>query len=253
MSRTIMDYPLNQPDDFVQFIANDFLVKEGFRQVNYKGETVWKHGYGVWVAPSYIKLQYGNGHLHLETWIRSFGEHSLDGAWGFAVKAYVRNQVNSLLALLCQPVSPVAPQPVYAGASVPPNPASAAQQPNYAGMPPQPNSDSQTGYVNPPTQPNPNLSAAAPPAPPYAPIPVQTHNPTGSATASLILGLVSILGLFTPIVGIVAGITAISTGVRGRVSTSKGMATAGITLGIIFLILSAIVWILNILLSLALI
>lgn len=46
MSRFIADYQSGKPDDFIKFVSEDFFAKEGFRQVNYKGETVWKKGVG---------------------------------------------------------------------------------------------------------------------------------------------------------------------------------------------------------------
>ena len=87
MSRYIADYTINKPDDLIKFIAEDFLTKEGFRQTVYKGETVWKKGVGAVSAPQFIKLQYGQGNVHLEAWIKSFGEHGVTGFYGALRKA----------------------------------------------------------------------------------------------------------------------------------------------------------------------
>ena len=86
MSRFIADYQSGKPDDFIKFVSEDFFAKEGFRQVNYKGETVWKKGVGFLTAPSFISFRYSQGNIHLEAWIKSFGEHGLDGFYGAVTK-----------------------------------------------------------------------------------------------------------------------------------------------------------------------
>lgn len=225
MSRTVMSYPIQQPEDFIRYISNDFFTKEGFRTVFYHGETVWKHGTGLLVAPSYVKLEYANGQLRIEAWIRSFGEHSLDGFWGFAVKEQLRNRINTLLRLLYQPLpnmqQPSAPMPGASPAAAPAFSAQAAPSP----------------------------ASNVPPAAPV-PVPVQVHNPTGPAVASLILGIVSVFGLLSPIVGVVCSILAICLGLRGKKSSAKGLAIAGLVLGIVFLVVSALSWLWNILIVL---
>ena len=75
---------------------------------------------------------------------------------------------------------------------------------------------------------------------------------SGKATAALTLGIISLLGLCVPIVGIVCGIIAIF---MARKSTSTSIqsgflpishAKIGMILGIIGLVLSIIMWIINI-------
>lgn len=56
------------------------------------------------------------------------------------------------------------------------------------------------------------------------------------AVASLILGLVSIVTWLFPIAGYITTILAIVFATKGRHSEKKGMATAGLVLGIIFLV-----------------
>ncbi|NLP25733.1 MAG: hypothetical protein GX365_00070, partial [Clostridiales bacterium] len=36
------DFIINQPDEFVRFIVQDFFSKEGFTYTEYKGEYVWR-------------------------------------------------------------------------------------------------------------------------------------------------------------------------------------------------------------------
>ena len=76
-------------------------------------------------------------------------------------------------------------------------------------------------------------------------IPVIVHSTAGSATLALIMGLVSIAGLVVPIIGVICGILAILSGRKGMKSSAAGKATAGMVLGIVFLCISALIWIGN--------
>ena len=58
------------------------------------------------------------------------------------------------------------------------------------------------------------------------------------AVATLILGLVSIVTWLFPIAGYITTILAIVFATKGRHSEKKGMATAGLVLGIIFLVVT---------------
>lgn len=58
------------------------------------------------------------------------------------------------------------------------------------------------------------------------------------AVAALVLGLVSIVTWLFPIAGYITTILAIVFATKGHHSEKKGMATAGLVLGIIFLIVT---------------
>lgn len=211
MSRYIADYTINKPDDLIKFIAEDFLTKEGFRQTVYKGETVWKKGVGAVSAPQFIKLQYGQGNVHLEAWIKSFGEHGVTGFYGALPKSELNSRVQTLVRLLSQEI-PATQAPIPTGATA--------------------------------------ADSFAKESPTPAPVPVAVHNPTNKATISIITGILSILtSLFIPLIGVILGIIAISTGRVGKQSTAKGLASAGFVTGIIGLVISAAIWILNFVLS----
>ena len=44
MSRYTNDLPLNKPVDFVQFMMNDYLSKNGFSTAEWKGQPVYRAG-----------------------------------------------------------------------------------------------------------------------------------------------------------------------------------------------------------------
>lgn len=210
------DFIINQPNEFVRFIVQDFFDKEGFTYTEYKGEYVWKKGNGWVTAPQFIKVDYLNGQIHIEAWLKTallpgvyVGEMDLKGGYGILLKKELQKSVDALIALLQQPVN----QPAYA-----PNgaPQQGFNQPGYDG--------------NVPFQ---------------QPIPVATHNPTKAATNALVFGLCGIIGFLIPIIGVIASILGISYANKGMKSSAKGKATVGMVLSIIFLVTSIIMWIVN--------
>ena len=46
MARYTYDLVLNKPEDFVQFVMNDFLQKNRFEPADYNGEAVYRAGEG---------------------------------------------------------------------------------------------------------------------------------------------------------------------------------------------------------------
>lgn len=240
MARYIADFQTGKPDDMIRFITEDFFQKEGFTLVNFKGEAVWKKGSGLMTAPQFVKLSSVNGTVHLEAWLKNailpgvyVGELGLNGAYGWAIKKVLKDRVNTLTSLLLQGAPEAVPAAV---------PAAAAAQ----AIPVQ--------NTVPAAAPSAELPANGLPVVPAAPgagqvspypaqvpaVPVAVHDPRGKATASLVLGLVSIIGCFWPFPAIVTSIIGIITGVTGRKSTARGMATVGMILSIVFLIVSVV-------------
>ncbi len=111
MARWTVDEPLGQPDDFVEFFMNDYLVKNGFRKTIRKGEEVWQEGDGLLTMARFIRYSYGNGILHLEAWIGLFRENALKGFMGAYPKKVFRDSLEEMLRLLHQPL----PQPGQEG------------------------------------------------------------------------------------------------------------------------------------------
>lgn len=213
MARFVTEFSINQPKEFVDFILKDFCAKEGFEYTQFKGENVWKKGIGMMTAPQFIKVDYQNGKVRLEAWMKYAilpgvycGEMGLTGFWGFAVKQMLKSRVDALIALLQQPVDGAGDAAVKAGE----NTAAGAAE---------------TGD---------SVSA---------PIPVTVHDSPGKAVAGMITGLLSIVFCFWWLGGLVLGIIGIILGMQGRRSSKKGMGTAGVVCGIIGIVLTVLVFI----------
>ena len=104
MARWVRDEVLNQPADFVDFLMNDYLMKNGFKQTERKGEQVWKEGDGYFAMARFLKYSYINGVLHLEAWVGLFRENALKGFVGSLPKKFYRESLEELLRLLNQPI-----------------------------------------------------------------------------------------------------------------------------------------------------
>lgn len=104
MARWIRDEELNQPQDFVQFMMEDYLKKNGFKEKKRRGELVWQNGDGFLVMARFIRYEYSEGKLHLEAWVGKFRENALKGFVGTLPKKIFKGSLEELLGLLHQPL-----------------------------------------------------------------------------------------------------------------------------------------------------
>ncbi len=96
-------------DDDIRNVVTSYLSSEGFTNTTYKGEQVWKKGVGMVAAPQFLKVNFQNGQVQIEAWIKYallpgvyVGEMGLSGFVGVAVKKPLKERVNTLIALLQQ-------------------------------------------------------------------------------------------------------------------------------------------------------
>lgn len=110
MARYIRDVVLNKPDDFVSFIMNDYLQKNGFRMSDWKGEPAFRAGDAMMEGYKYLKWSYVNGVFHLEAWLKGTfgGEWNLNGFVGIMMKKPYRENLEQLVIILQQSI----PQPM---------------------------------------------------------------------------------------------------------------------------------------------
>ena len=87
--------------------VHKYLIGQGYNYEDFKGERLFKKGYGVVSAPTFIKLIIDNGaldgsqpRLTLQAWLKYAwmpgvysGEMDLTGAMGFAVKSTLKSRV----------------------------------------------------------------------------------------------------------------------------------------------------------------
>lgn len=114
MPRYIQDIVLNKPDDFVAFMMNDYLQKNGFSPSDWKGEPAFRAGDAMLEGYKYIKWGYNGGVLHLEAWLKgNFGnEMDLDGFVATLQKKPFKDSLEQLFTLMQQDV-PMPGQPAY--------------------------------------------------------------------------------------------------------------------------------------------
>jgi hypothetical protein len=214
MSRYIRNEILNQPEDFVNFMMQDFLSKHGFEYVQFKGQMVYRAGGGFVELPKFFTWNYQNGVMHIEAWIRVlwlpgvYGkENDMTGFYGGMVKDIYKKDVEQLIALLHQPLNqqPYIQQP-YGQPGVQQN----GMPQNQPGM--------QTNGM-----------------PQNQPTMVYGVDTSRYANMALGFGIVGLL-LCWSFYGIIVDAIALIYGIKGQKSAKKGRATAGLVCAIISLV-----------------
>lgn len=106
MARYIKDIVLNQPEDFVAFMMNDYLEKNSFVLKTWKGAPAYISGAPFIEKYRIMTWSYTNGVLHLEACLGNFfgGEMDLRGVYGIVIKSTYRREIERLVTLLKQPV-----------------------------------------------------------------------------------------------------------------------------------------------------
>ncbi len=106
MARYVRDLVLNKPDDFVQFMMNDYLQKNSFIMSEWKGEAAYRAGDAMMEGYKYLKWYYRDGVFHLEAWLKGTfgGEWDLSGFVAVLQKKPYRESLEQLFAVLQQPL-----------------------------------------------------------------------------------------------------------------------------------------------------
>ncbi len=216
MARYVQDVTLDKPDDFVHFIMNDYLQKNGFIMSDWKGEPAYRAGDPMLEGYKFLKWSYTNGHFHLEAWLKGTmgGEWDLEGFVACAQKGPYKQNLQALIQTLQQPL----PQPEGTAS---------------------PQAAPQTGGPSAPDAQN-----TGNPAP--AAIPVQTVDNCNAATLALVFGILSIVFCCIPILSLIFGILGFSQARMGQGSSKASQAKAGKICCIVGLSLAACVFVCNI-------
>lgn len=207
MSRYIRHEVLNQPGDFVEFMMNDFLAKHGFRLVDFKGQRVYRAGGGWFEMPKFLVWSYQDGVFHMEAWARYL---ILPGVYSREkdLDGFYGGVVKKMYKSDLEQLVALLHQPLNAQAGQ----QNAGQMPQGA-----------------------------------APIVVQGSDTTRYANIALGFGIAGLLLSWLTWVTVVLNITAIIYARKGATSKKKGRATAGMVCAIIGLVITGIVYALNLL------
>ncbi len=217
MARYIREVKIDKPNDFVEFMVNDFLTKHGFKLVEFKGQMVYRAGGGWFEMPKFVLWGYQNGIFHMEAWMRNmwfpglYGkENDLTGFMGAIPKESFKKDVEQFLSLLFQTL---------------PN--------QQNGMPQQGQFNMQNGMQQ-QGQPMPQT------------VYVQGVDTSRYANMALAFGIIG-LALCWSFYGILFQILGIIYAKKGLSSVKKGRATAGLVCAVLGLVILVILLLLNIL------
>lgn len=106
MARTTITIPFTQEQTTADQTARRILAIDGYHEIDYNGEKVWKKGTGLMTAMHYIKLEFQDNQLAISGWIQvgigSVGgkERDLSGFTGVIPKQSVRSTMNKILAAI---------------------------------------------------------------------------------------------------------------------------------------------------------
>ena len=225
MARFIQDVVSNKPDDFVYFMMNDYLQKNGFVTSDWKGEPAYRAGDGFMEGYKYLKWSYTSGVFHLEAWMKGTfgGEMNLDGFVGCLMKKPYKENLLRLITLLQQTI-PESGQAMGAAQTASTGGGQAAGTASATG-------NSTAGTPNP------------------GPIPVQTMDNYKDAQMALVFGILSLVLCWSPIFCILMSVFAFSKSRTGKGSSKANLAKAGKICSIVALCLTAGLFFINIVLN----
>lgn len=207
MARYINNLLLNKPADFVAFMMNDYLQKNGFSMADYKGQPAYRAGDPFLEGYKYIIWGYDGSMLHVEAWLKGpfGGEMDFTGFVASLQKKPFRESLEQLFYLMNQPLPGEQPLAASYGQQAAP----------YA----------QSG-----------------PYPAGAPIPVQTVDNSGPAVWALVFGVLSVLTcIFIPYFSIIFSVLGVNKARLSGGSSKAGVAKVGQVLSIIGAAIAAVV------------
>lgn len=106
MARFTRDITLNKPENFVEFIMNDYLQKNSFSMSDWKGEPAYRAGDAMMEGFKFLKWSYEGGVLHVEAWLKGTfgGEWNLEGFVGCLQKRPYKESLEQLFTVLQQDI-----------------------------------------------------------------------------------------------------------------------------------------------------
>lgn len=103
MGRTVKDFVFNQYPQGLANMVHEYLISEGYKLKERKGEQVYQKGVGLAMGPTFIKLTLINNGARLEGWQMSAilpgvyaGEIDIDSFVGVAVKGPLKERFRTI-------------------------------------------------------------------------------------------------------------------------------------------------------------
>lgn len=106
MPRTTIQIPFQKDSNQVHEAVKSVLLQNGYREVTYGDEMVWKKGTGFLTAMQYIKVAYQGHILVVSGWTRvglgqyGFKEQALDGMVAVIPKTAVKKVMTQIQTII---------------------------------------------------------------------------------------------------------------------------------------------------------
>jgi len=109
MSRSIEEVATDKTATEIGELVENYMRRSGFIRTVFRGENVWRKGSGVMSGPLFMKIEPGEGRVHIEVWITHavapglfVGEQDLRWPFPLITKNLLRLRLRELIALLRQ-------------------------------------------------------------------------------------------------------------------------------------------------------
>lgn len=107
MARYTEEFVFDGNQEQLEVQIQNYMDQEGFKLTNYKGEEVFKKGYGILTGPEYLKVEYFDGTVVLGAWIKFallpgvfLGETGITGAFGAIPKKKLKKRVTRIIDII---------------------------------------------------------------------------------------------------------------------------------------------------------
>lgn len=235
MGRSTRYIHLDKSKEYVESIIRDYLTKNSFSLVDWKGEPVYRAGEPLALGYHYLKWSYSNGILQLEAWIGGLSnkEYHIDNGFGAAPTIQSAPYKISLQHLISQLEQPLPSEAlVYANPYIPPDTQSDTQTNISPDAQVNMQQDMQAGMQN--------------NAPTPVNTPIQTTNNDNTAVVSLVFGVLSIVSSGVFFISVALALIGLALASGKKAPDQASIARAGKILCIIGLCVSPILFLLEI-------
>ena len=121
MGRTIKEFYFNGNAEALFNEVHSYLLSEGYKYIDFKGEYLFKKGSGLMTGPSFIKITVSGYSARLEGWMKYAilpgvyaGEIDLDSFVGSAVKGPLKKRYATIEQMIYRySAAPAYAQPQY--------------------------------------------------------------------------------------------------------------------------------------------
>lgn len=215
MAKYVANYLLNRSDQYIEDVSKNFFSKAYFYPIELNGERLWERTAGMGMGPLRMRFRYANGIIHLEAWASVallpgiyVGHLGPEGSKFAKTREELKKCIEGLMVTLFH-------DPSYKA---------------HAGVP----TEAQIRAAQEKWQDQDQISEGQ--------LELMEHDAARKATKSIVLGVISILTVFLPIVSVLCGAFGVSNAIAARKATKNRVkATIALILNLLGILATIVV------------